>query len=191
MRHPFLTRAPRQIWKWEPIFTLLDRLELEVVYDGFSPEERTAKYRQPHQSNTDFQRYENGKIFVSPAFTQPESLLHEIAHHLECLRDRPHALELPNWGMDYTADTASGRIDQREDDEQLEAVACDIDVGIHVLWHWAWRKRAWELNLPDWWEDQGDTEEDWIGHRTDLANIARTYLEHALGPMDNISEDLR
>lgn len=167
--------VPKRDWRWSPrIYDLYVALNLPVVFDadyvygGSSPGDQA--YVPPFLGDP-------GHIRVDPDKTDADDLLHEVGHHLECLRDRPEGMAKRNWGLDLLEYRSASQPFSAAYD-QAEAVACDIEVGIRVLWHWPWRRRADTLNLPDWW--QGGWERidyPWQGKR--LRALTLDYLNHA------------
>lgn len=144
-------------WRWSPeLRQLFKQFEVRVV------EDRSTNYEET--SNPGSQMWDGTVLRVHPDRTDDGDLVHEIAHYLECLRDRPAAMVKVNWGQEELKGWA--------DRDWIEAVACDIDVGLHVLWEWDWWSRAQMLNLPDWW-DQTMSEED---HAERLRRLALDYL---------------
>jgi hypothetical protein len=162
--------VPKRDWRWSPrIYDLYVALNLPVVFDadyvygGSSPGDQA--YVPPFLGDP-------GHIRVDPSTTTADDLLHEVGHHLECLRDRPEDLLKRNWGLDDPLLDASTLLDGSE------AMACDLEVGIRVLWHWPWHRRAQLLNLPEWWQG-GWGDDVYPGHGKRLRALALDYLNHA------------
>lgn len=112
----------------------------------------------------------SGELLVVPWRTDNDDLLHELAHHLECVSDRPDGVGSRNWGLDEARWSVG---------EKAESDACDIEIGLRILWRWPWRKRAADLNLPEWWEG-GWERGAYTRNAPRLKAKAVRYLDHAI-----------
>jgi hypothetical protein len=109
-------------------------------------------------SQPDYQVWDGKKLCFDPSSTDGFDLLHEVAHHIECMARRPESLGMRNWGI-LPSDDVDGDVPEVPDDVaeqescialEREMVACFIEVAFHLLWntgHWA--ARGDYLNLFD------------------------------------------